>query len=266
MSTEHGAGGHNEESPVTRFSKRAADYVLYRPTYPSTLFDWIDARLGKGKRRHVADIGAGTGMSTEPFLERGYRVTAVEPNAAMREQLGRVQERFPALAVLPETAERTGIPTADVDLVFAAQAFHWFDPEAFRAEAQRILTPGGGIALAWNDRLTDDSEFSRAYEDLLLACAPDYANVSHKWTASQEKIASFFEGATVRASTFDNAQTFGLDGLRGRARSSSYVPAAGTHGHDDFYAKLDDIFERYAENGTVRMVYRTRAWFGVFGS
>ena len=34
----------------------------------------------------------------------------------------------------------------------AAQAFHWFDPAAFRQECQRILKPRGKVLLVWNQR------------------------------------------------------------------------------------------------------------------
>ncbi len=63
------------------------------------------------------------------------------------------------------TAENTGLEDDSVDLVVAAQAFHWFDVEKARVECLRILKnenkgsvgQAGGIgmgmvALLWNDR------------------------------------------------------------------------------------------------------------------
>ena len=49
-----------------------------------------------------------------------------------------------------------------------AQAFHWFDRTAFRLECQRLLKPGGRIALIWNDRLMN-TPFLEAYEE---GCTP----------------------------------------------------------------------------------------------
>ena len=43
----------------------------------------------------------------------------------------------------------------------AAQAFHWFDPEWTREEFKRILRPDGYVALMWNERQLDNSEFLR---------------------------------------------------------------------------------------------------------
>lgn len=256
------------EDPKGRFTNRAEDYVRYRPSYPADLFDWIEARLtvapGDRATTHLVDIGAGTGISTAPLLARGYRVTALEPNPAMRERLEGLRSQYPALTVSAASAEATGLDASTADLILAAQAFHWFDPPRFRDEAKRVLRPGGSVVLVWNDRLTDDSDFSEDYETLLRLHGTDYTAVSHKWAASQAAIDTFFEGAIVQATTFENEQTFDEEGLRGRARSSSYVPAEGAPGHDAFYEKLGRIFRRHAVQGEVRMVYQTRVWQGVF--
>jgi 2-polyprenyl-3-methyl-5-hydroxy-6-metoxy-1,4-benzoquinol methylase len=69
-------------NPLARFSDRAADYVKYRPSYPAAAIDIILAGLGAAPV--VADIGAGTGISARLLADRGARVIAIEPNAAMR--------------------------------------------------------------------------------------------------------------------------------------------------------------------------------------
>ncbi len=50
-------------------------------------------------------------------------------------------------AVAP--AENSGLPDSSVDLVTVAQALHWFDVEAFYAEARRVARPGAVLAV-WN--------------------------------------------------------------------------------------------------------------------
>jgi len=67
-----------------RFSSRVADYVRYRPDYPPALLEWLHGPMGVSREALVADIGAGTGISSRQFLASGHPVVAVEPNAAMR--------------------------------------------------------------------------------------------------------------------------------------------------------------------------------------
>src|SRR5579864_6957992 len=136
--------------PTRRFSDRVADYVRCRPDYPQAMMAWLQRKHHVDPRWMVADIGAGTGISSKMFLDAGQAVVAVEPNAPMRaaalEWLGG-NARFRAV---DGTAEATTLATASVDLVSAAQAFHWLDPAAVRREWARILRPGGLAAIYWN--------------------------------------------------------------------------------------------------------------------
>jgi hypothetical protein len=64
------------DAPSTeRFSHLAENYAKHRPTYPAAAIDWMVARIlpplgGKGTGL-VADLGAGTGISTRLLAERG---------------------------------------------------------------------------------------------------------------------------------------------------------------------------------------------------
>jgi ubiquinone/menaquinone biosynthesis C-methylase UbiE len=95
----------------------------------------------------IADVGAGTGLLTRGFLARGYNVVAVEPNPAMREACDRYCGAFERYRSVEGTAESMPLAAGSVDLVTAAQAFHWFDIERARAECLRVLEPDGRVAL-----------------------------------------------------------------------------------------------------------------------
>ena len=71
------------------------------------------------------------------------------------------------------------LPNASVDIITAAQAFHWFDPEPTKQEFKRIIKPGGYAALIWNLRQLDTTPFLREYEKFILDNANDYAAVRH---------------------------------------------------------------------------------------
>jgi SAM-dependent methyltransferase len=134
------------------FGEVADTYEAVRPGYPAEVFDLV---LSDG-RRDVVEVGAGTGKATGPLLERGARVDAVEPSAEMARVL---QAKFPGaplrvLACGIEDALTPGeggpLTAGAADVVFAAQAWHWVDPERGTAAAHRLLRPDGVIALCWN--------------------------------------------------------------------------------------------------------------------
>ncbi|HEX6273778.1 MAG TPA: class I SAM-dependent methyltransferase [Polyangiaceae bacterium] len=245
-----------------RFSTRVEDYVKYRPSYPSALFDALERECGLSVPSVIADIGSGTGIATAPLLARGHRVYGVEPNAAMRGAAERALAAERGFTSVAGRAEATTLAGESVDLVFAAQAFHWFDRDACRREFSRIVRPGRSVALAWNDRSRDATAFLSAYEELLRTLSLDYAKVNNQDAVSDAALAEFFAPDGYRALAFASAQDFDREGLVGRARSSSYVPPPGHPAHDRFYAELARIYDAYAVNGIVRFEYTTRLLWG----
>ena len=244
-----------------RFSDRVADYVRWRPSYPGGVIDALNKAGLLRPESMVTDIGSGTGIFSALLVPHCARVFAVEPNAPMRAaaeaQLG-AQKNFTSVA---GTAEATTLPDASVDLVVAAQAFHWFDAPRARREFARILRPGGRVALVWNERLTDTTPFLADYESLLRRRATDYAKVNHANLDAQD-LGGFFGPGGFVLETFDYRQDFDLAGLTGRLLSSSYAPAAGQPGHDEMLRELGEIFARRQESGRVAFLYQTKLYHG----
>lgn len=245
-----------------RFSTRVADYVRYRPSYPPALLDWLHRDIGVASATRVADIGAGTGISTNMFLAAGHPVVAVEPNAAMcaaAEQW--LAPQYPQMELVDGTAEATTLATGSIGLVAAAQAFHWFDMAAVRGEWARILQPGGLALVFWNSRLLDVSPFLAGYERLLLEFGTDYTEVAERYQDDDTMRAWFGAGlrGTIR---LPNVQYMDHDGLRGRLLSSSYAPQAGHPRHEPMLAALRQLFDAHAVDGRVAFEYQTRAFAG----
>jgi ubiquinone/menaquinone biosynthesis C-methylase UbiE len=130
------------------FQAGAADYERGRPTYPDAAYALLASELGIGPGRRVLDLAAGTGKLTRGLIGLGADVVAVEPVAAMRDQLRRA---VPGVQVLEGTAEHLPFPDAAVDAVCVAQAFHWFDVPVAAAEIHRVLVVGGGLAVIRNE-------------------------------------------------------------------------------------------------------------------
>lgn len=246
--------------PTARFSRRVADYVAARPGYPERVLEILKAAIGLDRGWVVADLGSGTGISAELFLRAGCVVLGIEPNDAMRHA---AEERFasdPHFASVAATAEATALEDASVDLVVAAQAFHWFDRARTRAEVRRIARPSGWVALLFNRRLTEETPFLRAYEALLQRYGTDYREVDHR-NLGLEALAEFFGTPSFARHEIPNAQSLGLAGLRSRLLSSSYTPAEGHPDRVPMLEALDDLFAAHEIDGRVEVLYATELYF-----
>lgn len=248
---------------TTRFSDRVEDYVKYRPHYPAAILAYLQQTYSFDASWDVADIGSGTGISTELFLGNGNRVFAVEPNAEMRRTAEELLGDDAHFVSIDGTAEATGLAAGSVRLIVAGQAFHWFDAVKSRAEFLRILQPGGVVVLVWNERLTQ-SPFEAAYDALIERHGKDYKTTNHR-NISDEKIGSFYHPAAFVVKVFPNEQWFDFDGLKGRLLSSSYMPKSGPA----FAPMIEDLrrlFDQYQDGGRVRVGYETKIYSGVLNS
>jgi SAM-dependent methyltransferase len=247
--------------PTQRFTRRVDHYVKHRPSYPRAVLDLLETRCGLKSDSVVADVGSGTGLLSELFLNNGNRVLGVEPNKEMREAGERRLAHHPGFTSVAGTAEDTTLDDASVDFVTAGQAFHWFDPERARTEFARILKPAGWVALVWNWRRKDAAPFLAAYERLLEAYRTDRGEFE-LWRRSDEMARAFFGPGSFEKATFDNEQILDLDGFKGRLLSISYVPAEGEPGSDEMQRNVEEIFHQHQTGGRVTIEYDTKVYYG----
>jgi SAM-dependent methyltransferase len=242
--------------PTLRFSDRVTAYRAGRPDYPPALVEHLRAVGALPPRATVVDLGVGTGLSAEPFLRAGHAVIGVEPNDAMREGSDEGLAAYPRYRSQAGRAEATGLPGDCAQLVVAGQAFHWFDPAAARAEALRLLVPGGWAALFWNDR-ERVSPFGAGYEALCRDFGPEFEQVRdrHGDTAA---IAVFFGGTAPAPVSIEHERWLDWTQLAALAASASYLPAAGTPQHAAMISSLRALFAAQAQDGRVEMRYTCR--------
>jgi SAM-dependent methyltransferase len=240
-------------NPTGRFSGLADTYARYRPGYPPALFDLLVSRCGLDPGSLVVDVGSGTGISARALAQRGVPVVGVEPNADMRAAAEAAASDGP-LHYREGRAEATGLPDACADLVLAAQAFHWFEPDAALREFHRILKPRGWVALVWNERDETDP-FTAAY-GAIIRSSPDTAAVEGPRGTAGEALFAYpcFQGA--ERLTFTSEQPLDEDGLRGRAFSASYAPR-DPDGVAAWTTALAELFGRWQRDGRVVLRYET---------
>ena len=246
--------------PIKRFSSRVENYLKYRPGYPREIIDLLASQSGLTPKAIVADIGSGTGILSELFLQHGNSVYGIEPNHDMRAAAEVLLTNYTTFTSVDGKAEATSLADNSVDFVIAGQAFHWFDQKKARREFVRILEPKGWVVLTWNERRLDSSGFLRAFEELFLKYGTDYERVRHENV--NKDIASFFAPSGFQVATFDNFQTLDFEGLKGRALSASYTPEPGHPSFTPMLEQLRAIFSTYQKSDKVTIEYNTRIYYG----
>jgi SAM-dependent methyltransferase len=129
------------------FNAVADEYDRHRPTYPDELIDRACETAGIGPGATVLEIGCGTGQLTRSLLERGLRVTAVEPGERLIAQARAQLDGTGDLHFINARLEDASLPDAHYRAVFSASAIHWIDPDVSWRKAADALVDGGTLAL-----------------------------------------------------------------------------------------------------------------------
>ena len=195
--------------PGERFSSRVDDYQKYRPDYPQSLVTEIIKQSGLDDSAVIADFGSGTGIFTRRLLQAGFEVYAVEPNREMRVAAESTLAAEPGFTSIDGSAEDSRLESASIDLITAAQAFHWFNTDTAKQEFRRVLKPQGQLALIWNKRKLSQP-FQQAYDAILREFAPEYGKVNHMNLSEMDMIVAASSGTRTsgkRAAGMASVQT-----------------------------------------------------------
>ena len=130
-----------DSSFADHFSVAAADYARFRPGYPPALFGWLGGVAAQHRR--AWDCATGSGQAAVALTAQFDEVIATDASAA---QLAAAVPH-PRVRYVCATAECSGLDDVSVDVVTIAQALHWLDLDAFYREVNRVVVPGGVIAL-----------------------------------------------------------------------------------------------------------------------
>jgi SAM-dependent methyltransferase len=249
-------------NPTERFSARVPYYHASRPRYPRAVIEVMTAHMGLTPASIVADIGAGTGILSEMFLDNGNTVYAIEPNIDMRQASKGYYGTYSNFIAIDGRAEATSLKDHGVDYVIAGQAFHWFDQPKARVEFKRILKPGGYVVLIWNVRRNEASPFLGEYNDLVREFDTEKGSSPRVNESTGAEIGAFFAPEQYALHTAENVQVLDFEGLRGRLLSASYAPLPDHPQYDAMIERLRTIFAKYQVNQRVEMTYRTEIYWG----
>ena len=236
-------------NPTNRFTGRTDNYKAYRPSYPQQVVEYIKNIAAPSADVRIADLGAGTGIFSELLLQAAYSVLTVEPNTEMRQAAEEKLQHYANYISIAATAEQTTIAANSIDIITAAQAFHWFDLETIKQEFERILKPSGSVVLIWNI-MRIDTAFMQAYktfrkqyeEDIVRPLRGDIAAIN-----------AYFAPLTCTEIIIPHSTFLTYDELQGLLLSSSLVNNSG----DEMLNGLRELFDTYAVDDKVEMRYNT---------
>jgi SAM-dependent methyltransferase len=129
------------------FDEVADLYEQARPAYPRRLADELVELSGAGLCSSVLEVGCGTGQLTRLVAPQVRSVLCVELGPQLAAVARRTLTAHTNVEVLTADFEHWEPGSRPFDLVMAATAWHWIDPELRYAKAARLLAPSGALAV-----------------------------------------------------------------------------------------------------------------------
>lgn len=245
-------------SNTEKFTGRVSAYVAFRERYdPEIVLPILRGWCGLQPSWTVADIGAGTGMLSDVFLENGNHVLAVEPNAEMRDACLQLHQDNSVLTLVEGTAEATSLPDAAVEIVSVGRALHWFNLEATMPEFRRILKPNGWVIILAFGRSKEGREENLAYEEFLLPYTKE-GQGTHVTYGVYKRLRDLFPGGEFHHKEIPGEMSLDWESLRGLTLSLSHAPLPGTPQFAPFEDSLTRYFDKFQQEG--KLTLTTRYW------
>ena len=228
---------------VDRFNNMENEYSKYRPDYSPKAVEYILNKCKISNDFAIADIGAGTGKLSLPFLKKGFRLYCVEPNTDMYNKCVENLKKYDNFRPVLCSAENISLADNSVDLIVIGQAFHWFDLDLFKTECKRILKNDGYVAILYNNGDYTKKVINEIHELSKKYC-PDYKGASGGLSNKEDVFKNFY--SAYERVVFNNDYVLDLDQFIGLNFSASYAPKSNEENYEVYLNELNSIFEKNA--------------------
>jgi SAM-dependent methyltransferase len=232
------------------FSRVASAYAECRPGYPAELFAYISDLTS---RHDLAwDCAAGSGQAAVPLAARFRRVIATDVSQAMLDQAPR--HRRVEYRMAP--AHDSDLAESSVDLVTVAQALHWLDLGLFYAEVERVLVPGGVLAVwSYAGQLLGDDALDSVLADFYGRVVGPYWSVERRHVEAGYRTLPF-PYAELTTPTFRIEKRWTLPQLMGYVATWSATQRfREMQGYDPLTQLAGELEARWGDPASARPVH-----------
>lgn len=134
-----------------RFSSAARHYLAGRPPYAARLVRRVAALAGLSRRHRVLDLGCGPGQLARALAPLAGQVVAMDPEPEMLRVARDASAGIGNIRFVSGGSDELSPALGRFRLVAMGRSFHWMDRAETLRRLDRMIEPGGGIALFHTD-------------------------------------------------------------------------------------------------------------------
>lgn len=162
------------------FSEQTDRYKKYRPNYPAEFIAEISQLCFSHEL--AWDVATGNGQVAGLLISDFCKIIGTDISESQLKNA----VNTPKITYMVERAERTSLQSDSADLVAVGQAVHWFDFDPFFDEVNRVLKPGGVVAVFGYGLISGAPAFNTFIKNF-------YADMEPYWDAERKHIDAAYE-------------------------------------------------------------------------
>lgn len=237
------------------FGRNSILYDEARPSYPPAVIDDVIRASGIADVGRILDIGCGPGRATILFGERGSKILGVDLSEELIAIARKKSGHLARVQYIVGEFETVNLPYDKYDLIVAAQALHWIDPDGGYRRIANLLTDQGTLAAFWNFENYEQESIALKVRALYLEHCPAFPADLGSAARHVEKLgaSSLFTPPHLR--TYYWNWELSKDHYVKLVKSWAWVTSLSERAAQAFMADLQDVIDN--EPNELRVPFKT---------
>ncbi len=250
---------------ASSFDRAAEAYELYRPRYPDVFFKEIFQKVGMGSNPRILEIGCGTGKATESFKSLDCILTAIDPGANLIKIASKKFSNSPHINFICSPFEKY-VCAEKFDLVFAAESFHWLEPNTRLKKISGLLKNDAAISIIWNKHIWEDSVFIRGLHEIFAQSLPEFKdalclkNLEEEINHQKTELINSKLFHDIQVIRYRWHQTCSADEFIGMISTYSYILEASEKERQQLFTYIHELINSCG--GKIMKPYESLAFIG----